>query len=494
MFLEGLQRRPKLNSPSGPRPRSMSEPSGFKRFMHRLSFRRKSRRPKNPKWKTDSFNRRLGVEAENTSAAQLRKGSDLSGEGSGQDFPENHATEPSLKILRSTSIPEGEYGSGANSPGAASVTGSSSPRLEVGNVLGDVGQNKSDDPIRGAQDSEKRSNTERRQTNTTGQARNSEGKTRQSPGSQQNSTRIKQEVVANGVSEPSRDSGNARTKPSQEMKESLSTGDVKTLGYQGTSEDDLKVWQRRSAMLLNTDDMIEQGFIKTKSTELRSNAGDSKAGDVKGNDSTKSDASVNQPDQGAAAQVRRNTTGSRRKKPNLTIEITPSGSDPALNQYVNISQPVKSKQLYKLKQGEWGQYDSDENVYHRLEAVVGPPGYENVPKAKSQSVNSLDTSYRNLPGTYPNGGHSYENVSGVPGGTRSMHYVNIQATKPQNVNYIKVEGSGPPTPISTDSNHSPNSRKHNANTDYTEIDVEKTKQLRELAEQIKKPLERVKKA
>lgn len=446
---EGLQRRPKLNSPGSEptrRPRSMSEPSSFKRFMHRLSFRRrKSRRPKKPKSKTGSLTRPLDA------TPQLRNNAkSLSEEGNIQDI----ANASTGNLSRSAS--DGGYQVGRTPVGAASA-----------NASVDVRQNS------------KASCDERTGRQTNGNVC-IEGETIRPSGSQEISTKREREVVRNGGAERGCDSGNKAAKTSMEMKESLSShqAQIRTDGLVG-SPDDLSVWQRRSALLPNTDDMIQQGFIKTKPMERCS--ADSSAGGAGSNNNPQRDEWEEEPTEAGMRQSRSSTIGSRRRMPNLTIEITPSGSDPSLNQYVNVAQPVKNKLIPKLKQGEWDRYDSEENVYHRVDAVVGPLGYENLPAVKSKSVTSLDTSYRNLPATYPNGGHSYENVSGAPD-TGRMHYVNVDAKKRQNVNYIRVEGSGPSTPV-LEPSYSPVSRKPNVYADYAEIDAEKTKQLRELAEQ-----------
>ena len=436
----------------------MSEPSGFKRFMHRLSFRRRSRRPKKPKWKTGSLGRQLDVEGESGSTPRLYIVKSLSNDGSRQDITKNSTSDP----LRSASLSDGEYQAAAGSPAGATSA----------SVLVDVRPH----PV-----AEANGGSTGRQTN---------GQTIHSSDSEDYSRKTKKEGARNRENEDFCDSGNRVAKTSVEMKESLSIRPARTDGL-AASEDDLSVWQRRSALLLNTDDMIEQGFIKIKPVQRRRSSDSSTEGGAEGNNDPARDASMpaeagKEPAVGLR-QARANTIGSRRRMPNLTIEITPSGSDSALNQYVNVAHTVKNKQIPKLKQGEWDRYDSEENVYHRLEAVVGPLGYENVP-GKSKSVNSLsDASYRNLPATFPNGGHSYENVSGAPSESARMHYVNVEAKKRKNAfnaNYIRVEGSaGPATPIQSDSNYSPVSRKPNVNTDYREIDPEKTRQLRELAEQ-----------
>lgn len=442
VFSEGIQRRPKSPTGSEPkrRPRSMSEPSSFKRFMHRLSFRRRSRRAKKPKWKTGSLGLEMDAEGESGSTPRLHTVRSFSKDGSRQDIAKNNTSGPSRY---------GEHEAGAGSPAGATCA----------SVLVDVRAN----PVAEANDGSRRW-----QTN---------GQTIHSSDSEENSRKSEKEMARNRESEDLCDSRNRAAKTSVEMKKSLSIRPPRTEGL-AASEDDLSVWQRRSALLLNTDDMIEQGFIKIKP---RRSSDSSTGGGAEGNNDRWRDAS--EPGEGLR-KARSNTIGSRRRMPNLTIEITPSGSDSALNQYVNVAQPVKHKVIPQLKQGQWDRYDSDENVYHRLEAVVGPLGYENVP-GKSKSVTSLsDTSYRNLPATFPNGGHSYENVSGAPSDAGRMHYVNVKKRqKSFNANYIRVEGSGPSTPIQTESNYSPVSRKPNVNTDYREIDPEKTRLLREMAEQ-----------
>lgn len=239
---------------------------------------------------------------------------------------------------------------------------------------------------------------------------------------------------------------------------------------------DATIWQRRSALFLNTDDMVREGFMKTNGPPV---------GNVEGsNDSRTVDTASFE---GSGIQARRNTSGSRGKRPMLTIEITPSGSNPSL-QYVNVpAEKPRANQASRLHPGEWDRYDSEENVYHRLDKVIGQPGYQNLPGAdKTMSSTSLSNSYQNVAGRLP-GAHSYENVVGAPS---EIHYINVEAKQQQAVNYIKVAGSGPPTPVQK--NPSFNSRK--ANSDYSEIDFVKTKRLGEMSREAKKErVERVKK-
>lgn len=277
------------------------------------------------------------------------------------------------------------------------------------------------------------------------------------------------------------DAGSNGCKESDSVKASLSIP-----GADAQSAEDATIWQRRSALFLNADDMIREGFMKPKQSDRRSSDPPKRNGE--GGDSSGASSEA-RPFEGVGIQARRNTSGNRGKRPMLTIEITPSGSEPSLNQYVNVPEQPKVKQLARLQPGEWDRYDSEENVYHHLDKVIGQPGYQNVPGSENViNSNSLNSSYQNVAGRIPDA-HSYENVAGAGNG---MHYINVEAKTQQSVNYIKVSGSGPPTPVQKNPSFS---RSRKENSDYTEIDFVKTKRLGEMSREARKErVERVKKS
>ena len=425
ILTEGLQRPAKPNSPRAQRPRSMSEPSGFKRFMQRLSIRRKSRRPKSPKWH-DKASRRSEIES-SSSAGSPDKNTSF-GEGSLPHVSaKNGAARGSGNHLSPESPDE------IKSQGSAT---SSSPG---------VSPSPSDGGLSGHEHADARGSTE----DTKG---------------------------VNGVShaedgECKIDAGNDGCKDSDNVKASLSIPGADT-----ENAEDATIWQRRSALFLNADDMIREGLMKPKQSDRRSSDPPRRNGEGSDNSGAFSEA---KPFEGVGIQARRNTSGNRGKRPMLTIEITPSGSEPSLNQYVNVPEQPRMKPVARLQPGEWDRYDSEENVYHHLDKVIGQPGYQNVPGSENViNSNSLNSSYQNVAGRLPDA-RSYENVAGAGNG---MHYINVEAKPQQSVNYIKVAGSGPPTPIQK--NPSFNSRK--ANPDYTEIDFVKTNRLREMSRDARK--------
>ena len=431
-FAEGLQRPATVSSPRAPRPRSMSEPSGFKRFMQRLSIRRKSRRPKSAKWQEKASHR---AEIESSSSAGSPEKKTPFGEGSLRyESTKNGAAKGSENHLSPESPDERKSHESATSSSAGV----------------------SPSPSEGVLSSHEQTDTGRRIS----------------------SENIK---TVNGVNK-AENGGNHESEHECEIDAGICKDTVKGLlsvpGAETQNNEDATIWQRRSALFLNTDDMIREGLMK-KQSDRRSSDPPTRNGE--GNNNSGAVGSF----EGTGIQARRNTSGNRGKRPMLTIEITPSGSEPSLNQYVNVPEKPKMKQVTRLQPGEWDRYDSEENVYHHLDKVIGQPGYQNVPGSENTvTSSSLNNSYQNVVGL-PNA-HSYENVAGA---RNEMHYINVEA-KQQAVNYIKVSGSGPPTPIQK--NQSFSSRK--GNPDYTEIDFVKTKRLREMSREVKRErVERVKK-
>ena len=435
VLTEGLQRPAKPNSPRAPRPRSMSEPSGFKRFMQRLSIRRKSRRPKSPKWHEQA--RRSAIES-SSSAGSPEKETNF-GEESLQHMPaENGAARGSGNHLSPESPDE------IKSQGS---TTSSSPGVSPSPSDGGLSGHDRADASNSTEDTKRINGTSHTE------------------GGKEHECEI--------------DAGSNGCQESDSVEASLSIP-----GADAQNADDATIWQRRSALFLNADDMIREGLMKVKQSDRRSSDPPKRNGEGSDNSGVTSEA---KPFEGVGIQARRNTSGSRGKRPMLTIEITPSGSEPSLNQYVNVPEQPRVKQLARLQPGEWDRYDSEENVYHHLDKVIGQPGYQNVPGSENVvNSNSVNSSYQNVAGRLPDA-HSYENVAGAGNG---MHYINVEAKPHQSVNYIKVAGSGPPTPIQK--NPSFSSRK--GNSDYTEIDFVKTKRLGEMSREARKErVERVKK-
>ena len=403
----------------------MSEPSGFKRFMQRLSIRRKSRRPKSAKWQEKARHR---SEIESSGSAEKTFGDAQNG---------------AAKASANDHGPESPDETKSQGSATSSSTGIS-PSPSDG-VLSSHGH---------ADTSDNTSPVHTKKLNGISHTSSTKDKT------------IKNECEV--------DAGNGVC--NENIVASFSIPDPDT-----QNGEDLTIWQRRSALFLNTDDLIREGFMKEKKTDRR--CSDPPTANAEGNNNSGGATSF----EGTGIQARRNTSGNRAKRPMLTIEITPSGSEPSLNQYVNVPEKPRIKQITRLQPGEWDRYDSEENVYHHLDKVIGQPGYQNVPGSeKTISSHSLDNSYQNVVGRLPDA-HSYENVAGT---RNEMHYINVEAKQQQSVNYIKVAGSGPPTPLQK--NPSFNSRK--GNSDYTEIDFVKTRQLGEMSREAKKErVERVKK-
>ena len=441
LCIEGLQRP--VNSPRAPRPRSMSEPSGFKRFMQRLSIRRKSRRPKTPKWK-DKTSDRAGIES-CSSAGSPEKNTNFSEGSLEQVFTKNGDAKGSGNHLSPDSPDKRQSQESAMS---------SSPGVSPSTSDGVLSSHEPGDESTSSEDIKKARMTEINQA--------------------------KDSII---VGEHEVD---ARSAVSKDMSDAVVQSSVLSVADHQNDEDPT-IWQRRSAFFPNTDDMIREGLMKTKEPDRR--LSDPPQRSPEGNNNSQVTSPEGRSFEGAGIQARRNTSGNRGKRPMLTIEITPtqSGSEPSLvNQYVNLPEKPKVKQVARLQPGEWDRYDSEENVYHHLDKVIGQPGYQNVPGSeKTLSSTSLNNSYQNVAGRLPDA-RSYENVAG----RGEIHYINVEAKLQQSVNYIKVAGSGPPTPIQK--NPSFNMRK--ANPDYTEIDFDKTRRLGEMSRETKKErVERVKK-
>ncbi len=399
----------------------MSEPSGFKRFMQRLSIRRKSRRPKSAKWQ-ETASRRAEIESSSSAGSPEKKTN--FGEGSLQHASaKNGPAKGSENHHLSPESPDERKSQESATSSSAGVSPSTSEGVLSSHEQTDAGDHRA---------------------------------------SPEDMKRV------NGEHECEID-----------VKGSLSVPGADT-----QNEEDATIWQRRSALFLSTDDMIGAGFMKPKQSDRRSSDPPTRNGE--GNNNS---GAVAPPGaiEGTGIQARRNTSGSRGKRPMLRIEITPSGSEPSLNQYVNVPEKPRQKQVARLQPGEWDRYDSEENVYHHLDKVIGQPGYQNLPGSqKTISSSSLNNSYQNVAGRLPDA-HSYENVAGA---RSEIHYINVEAKQQQAVNYIKVAGSGPPTPIQK--NQSFSSRK--GNPDYTEIDFVRTERLAEMSREAKKErVERVKK-
>jgi hypothetical protein len=422
----------------------MSEPSGFKRFMQRLSIRRRSRRPKSPKWQ-EKASHRAEIES-SSSAGSPEKKTNFGGGSLQHASAKNGAAKGSENHLSPESLNE-RKSQGSATSSSAGISPSASDGVLSSHEQADTGDSTSEDM---------------RRVNGVYHTENA---------SKDNAGEHECEI----------DAGKGVCKDHGDVKGSLSVPGADT-----QNDVDATIWQRRSALFLNTEDMIREGLIKTKQSDRR--ASDPPTRNGEGNNNSGAVASPEAISfEGTGIQARRNTSGSRGKRPMLTIAITPSGSEPSLNQYVNVPEKPKAKQVARLQPGEWDRYDSEENVYHHLDKVIGQPGYQNLPGSeKTMSSTSLNNSYQNLAARLPSA-HSYENVAGA---RNEIHYINVEAKQQQAVNYIKVSGSGPPTPIQK--NPSFSSRK--GNPDYTEIDFVKTKRLGEMSREAKKErVERVKK-
>ena len=432
-FTEGLQRPAKLNSPRAPRPRSMSEPSGFKRFMQRLSIRRKSRRPKSAKWQEKASHR---AEIESSSSAGSPEKTTHSGGASLRYAATKNGAAKGSENRLSPESPDERKSQESGTSSSAGVSPSASEGVLSGHELADTSHRTSPEDIR--------------KLNGVRKAENG--------GKDDHVCEIDAGVC----------------KGDDNVKGSLSVPGADT-----QNAEDPTIWQRRSALFLSSDDMIREGLIKTKQSDRRSSDPPTRNGEGNNNSGTVGSF------EGTGIQARRNTSGNRAKRTMLTIKITLSGSEPSLNQYVNVPEmnvpeKAKIKQVATLQPGEWDRYDSEENVYHHLDKVIGQTGYQNLPGSENTvSSSSLNNSYQNVAGRLPDA-HSYENVAGA---RNEIHYINVEAKPPQQaVNYIKVSGSGPPTPIQK--NQSFNSRK--GNPDYTEIDFVKTRRLGEMSREVKK--------
>ena len=405
--------------------------------MQRLSIRRKSRRPKSPKWQ-EKDSRSAGSPEKNAHLGERVTTENGAAKGSGNHLsPES----PDERKSQGSATSSGSTSSPGVSPSPSDGLLSSHTHAEIGN-------------------------------------------TSYSPGAANSS-----EAHVNGLIQTAHCAHPCETdagrRVCKEKKENALNGSLSVPG----PDDDPTIWQRRSALLLNMDDMIREGLMKARESDRRSS--DPAERNAEGYRNSGAVASSEERCfEGIGIQARRNTSGNRVKRPMLTIEIAPSGSEPSLNQYVNVPEKPKMKQVTKLQPGEWDRYDSDENVYHHLDKVIGQPGgYQNVPGSeKNMSSTSLNNSYQNVAGRLPDA-HSYENVAGA---RNEIHYINVEAKPNQSVNYIKVSGSGPPTPIQKNLNQSFSSRK--GNPDYAEIDIVKTKRLQEMSREAKKEkVERVKK-
>ena len=425
-IIDGIQKSTKLNSLRAPRPRSMSEPSGFKRFMQRLSIRRKSRRPKSSKWKESTGPTDIKINNAVASAEDVAH----FGEGS---LKNNDA----IKRSKNDPNPESTDKRKSNESVASSSSGIS-PSPSDGILSCDM-----------------------------------ENHGRISPGDIRTLNGNKHDDERQG-----QDAG--------EKKESTKLSLLDTNTQNGN---DMSIWQRRSALFLNTDDMIREGFMKSKQSDQRSS--DVPANEERNHNNELTESSEGKALEGTGIQARRNTSGNRVRRPMLTIQITPSLSQPSLNQYVNVPEKPHVRDITRLQPGVWDRYDSEESVYHNLDRVIGgPSGYQNLPGSGENThiVSSTANSYQNVAARLPDA-RSYENVAGP---RSDMHYINVDAKQNNSsVNYIKVSGSGPSTPIQK--NQSFNSKK--GNPDYTEIDFVKTKRFREMSSEVKKEkVERVKKS